>query len=245
MQTTSISLNKFISDTGYCSRREADNLITKGRVLLNDQPAQLGNRYQIGDVVEVDGSLITTASTTKKKEKLLYIAFNKPVGITTTSEEKIPGNIISYIKHPKRIFPIGRLDKDSEGLIFLTNDGDIVNKILRAGNNHEKEYVVKVNKPVDGFFTQRMANGVRIKDGVTKPCIVKKVSTHTFRITLTQGLNRQIRRMCEYFDYTVMSLQRTRIMNIKVEGIALGKWRYLSEVEVAVLMEMVSGSSKT
>ena len=245
MQTTSISLNKFISDTGYCSRREADNLITKGRVLLNDQPAQLGNRYQIGDTVEVDGSLITTASTTKKKEKLLYIAFNKPVGITTTSEEKIPGNIISYIKHPKRIFPIGRLDKDSEGLIFLTNDGDIVNKILRAGNNHEKEYVVKVNKPVDGFFTQRMANGVRIKDGVTKPCIVKKVSTHTFRITLTQGLNRQIRRMCEYFDYTVMSLQRTRIMNIKVEGIALGKWRYLSEVEVAVLMEMVSGSSKT
>ena len=245
MQTTSISLNKFISDTGYCSRREADNLITKGRVLLNDQPAQLGNRYQIGDAVEVDGSLITTASTTKKKEKLLYIAFNKPVGITTTSEEKIPGNIISYIKHPKRIFPIGRLDKDSEGLIFLTNDGDIVNKILRAGNNHEKEYVVKVNKPVDGFFTQRMANGVRIKDGVTKPCIVKKVSTHTFRITLTQGLNRQIRRMCEYFDYTVMSLQRTRIMNIKVEGIALGKWRYLSEVEVAVLMEMVSGSSKT
>lgn len=245
MQTTSISLNKFISDTGYCSRREADNLITKGRVLLNDQPAQLGNRYQIGDAVEVDGSLITTASTTKKKEKLLYIAFNKPVGITTTSEEKIPGNIISYIKHPKRIFPIGRLDKDSEGLIFLTNDGDIVNKILRAGNNHEKEYVVKVNKPVDGFFTQRMANGVRIKDGVTKPCIVKKVSTHTFRITLTQGLNRQIRRMCEHFDYTVMSLQRTRIMNIKVEGIALGKWRYLSEVEVAVLMEMVSGSSKT
>ena len=245
MQTTSISLNKFISDTGYCSRREADNLITKGRVLLNEQPAQLGNRYQIGDVVEVDGSLITTAYTIKKKEKLLYIAFNKPVGITTTSEEKIPGNIISYIKHPKRIFPIGRLDKDSEGLIFLTNDGDIVNKILRAGNNHEKEYVVKVNKPVDGFFTQRMANGVRIKDGVTKPCIVKKVSTHTFRITLTQGLNRQIRRMCEYFDYTVMSLQRTRIMNIKVEGIALGKWRYLSEVEVAVLMEMVSGSSKT
>ncbi len=245
MQNISISLNKFISDTGYCSRREADNLITKGRVLLNDEPAQLGNRYQVGDIVEVDGSLITTASTTKKKEKLIYIAFNKPVGITTTTEEKIPGNIISYIKHPKRIFPIGRLDKDSEGLIFLTNDGDIVNKILRAGNNHEKEYIVKVNKPVDGFFTQRMAAGVRIKDGLTKPCIVKKISTHTFRIILTQGLNRQIRRMCEHFDFTVMSLQRTRVMNIKLEGIALGKWRYLSEVEIAVLMEMVSDSSKT
>ncbi|MBC7651179.1 MAG: 23S rRNA pseudouridine(2604) synthase RluF, partial [Deinococcales bacterium] len=139
MQNNSISLNKFISDTGYCSRREADNLIIKGRVLLNNELAQLGNRYQVGDIVEVDGSLITTASTTKKKEKLVYIAFNKPIGITTTTEEKIPGNIISYIKHPKRIFPIGRLDKDSEGLIFLTNDGDIVNKILRAGNNHEKE----------------------------------------------------------------------------------------------------------
>ena len=149
-------------------------MITKGRVLLNDEPAQLGNRYQVGDIVEVDGSLITTATTTKKIEKLIYIAFNKPVGITTTSEEKIPGNIIAYIKHPKRIFPIGRLDKDSEGLIFLTNDGDIVNKILRAGNNHEKEYIVKVNKLVDGFFTQRMASGVRIKDAITKPCIVKK-----------------------------------------------------------------------
>ena len=245
MQAATISLNKFISDTGYCSRREADNLITKGRVLLNDEPAQLGNRYQVGDIVEVDGSLITTATTTKKIEKLIYIAFNKPVGITTTSEEKIPGNIIAYVKHPKRIFPIGRLDKDSEGLIFLTNDGDIVNKILRAGNNHEKEYIVKVNKLVDGFFTQRMASGVRIKDAITKPCIVKKVSTHTFRITLTQGLNRQIRRMCEHFDYTVMSLQRTRIMHIKLEGIALGKWRYLSDVEIEKLKELVSSSSKT
>ncbi len=245
MQNNSISLNKFISDTGYCSRREADNLITKGRVLLNNELAQLGNRYQVGDIVEVDGSLITTASTTKKKEKLIYIAFNKPVGITTTTEEKIPGNIISFIKHPKRIFPIGRLDKDSEGLIFLTNDGDIVNKILRAGNNHEKEYVVKVNKIVDYNFTQSMSAGVRIKDGLTKPCIVKKVSTHTFRITLTQGLNRQIRRMCEHFDYTVMSLQRTRIMHIKLEAIALGKWRYLSEVEVEKLKELVSDSSKT
>ncbi len=241
----SISLNKFISDTGYCSRREADNLITKGRVLLNDETAQLGNRYKPGDSVEVDGSLITTANSAKKKEKLVYIAFNKPVGITTTSEEKIKGNIISYINYPKRIFPIGRLDKDSEGLIFLTNDGDIVNKILRAGNNHEKEYIVRVNKPVDGHFTQRMASGVRIKDGMTKPCIVKKISTHTFKIILTQGLNRQIRRMCEYFDYSVTSLQRTRIMNIKLEGVAVGKWRYLSEVEIAQIMDMVEESSKT
>lgn len=242
--STSISLNKFISDTGYCSRREADNLIIKGRVLLNDAPAQLGNRYTIGDSVEVDGSLITTASQPKKKEKLIYIAFNKPVGITSTTEENIKGNIISFINHPKRIFPIGRLDKDSEGLIFLTNDGDIVNKILRAGNNHEKEYIVKVNKPIDGFFTQKMANGVRIKEGLTKPCIVKKISYNTFKIILTQGLNRQIRKMCEAFDYRVMNLQRVRIMNINLGKIAIGKWRYLSDVEIADLQNMVSSSVK-
>ncbi|MFP5040816.1 23S rRNA pseudouridine(2604) synthase RluF [Parasediminibacterium sp. JCM 36343] len=245
LQDNSISLNKFISDTGYCSRREADNMIAKGRVLLNDQPAQLGNRYQPGDTVEVDGSLITTATATKKKEKLIYLAFYKPVGITTTTDENIQGNIISYIKYPKRIFPIGRLDKDSEGLIFLTNDGDIVNKILRAGNNHEKEYIVRVNKPVDPHFTQGMARGVRIKDGMTKPCKVIKLSTHTFKIILTQGLNRQIRRMCEHFGFAVTSLQRTRIMNIKLEGLTAGKWRHLSEVEIGQILEMVSGSSKT
>lgn len=242
MENNSISLNKFISDTGYCSRREADNLIAKGRVLLNDKPAQLGNRYTLGDSVEVDGSLITTATQPKKKEKLIYIAFNKPVGITTTTEENIRGNIISFINHPKRIFPIGRLDKDSEGLIFLTNDGDIVNKILRAGNNHEKEYIVKVNKSIDGFFINKMANGVRIKDGLTKPCIVKKISSHTFKIILTQGLNRQIRKMCEAFDYKVISLQRVRIMNITLGKIALGKWRNLSDVEVTQLQEMVKSS---
>lgn len=242
MENNSISLNKFISDTGYCSRREADNLIAKGRVLLNDKPAQLGNRYTSGDSVEVDGSLITTATQPKKKEKLIYIAFNKPVGITTTTEENIRGNIISFINHPKRIFPIGRLDKDSEGLIFLTNDGDIVNKILRAGNNHEKEYIVKVNKSIDGFFINKMANGVRIKDGLTKPCIVKKISSHTFKIILTQGLNRQIRKMCEAFDYKVISLQRVRIMNITLGKIAIGKWRNLSDVEVTQLQEMVKSS---
>ena len=245
METNSISLNKFISDTGYCSRREADNLITKGRVLLNDKVAKLGNRYTVGDVVEVDGSLFASEFKPKKKEKLIYLAFNKPVGITTTTEENIKGNIISYINHQKRIFPIGRLDKDSEGLIFLTNDGDIVNKILRAGNNHEKEYIVKVNKAIDGNFLHKMSSGIRIKDGMTKPCIVKKLSNYTFKIILTQGLNRQIRRMCEQLDYAVMGLQRIRIMNIKLKDIALGKWRYLSEVEIAELMEMVKDSSKT
>ena len=244
MNDTSISLNKFISDTGYCSRREADNLITQGRVLLNDQPAQLGNRYTLGDTVEVDGSIISTISEKKKKEKLIYIAFNKPKGITTTTEEKIPGNIISYINHPKRIFPIGRLDKDSEGLILLTNDGDIVNKILRAGNNHEKEYIVRVSLPIDGGFIQRMASGVRIKDGMTKPCIVKRLSTHNFKIILTQGLNRQIRRMCEALGNKVQTLERIRIMNIKIDGIAVGKWRNLSDVELKQMMEMIAGSSK-
>lgn len=242
MENNSISLNKFISDTGYCSRREADNLIATGRVLLNNKPAQLGNRYTIGDSVEVDGSLITTATQQKKKEKLIYIAFNKPIGITTTTEENIRGNIISFINHPKRIFPIGRLDKDSEGLIFLTNDGDIVNKILRAGNNHEKEYIVKVNKSIDGFFINKMSNGVHIKDGLTKPCVVKKISSHTFKIILTQGMNRQIRKMCEAFDYKVISLQRVRIMNITLGKIALGKWRNLSEAEVNQLQEMIKTS---
>ncbi|MFY8129327.1 MAG: pseudouridine synthase [Chitinophagaceae bacterium] len=244
LNESSVSLNKFISETGYCSRREADNLIASGRVLLNNKIAKLGNRYTLGDSVEVDGSLITTENKPKKKEKLIYLAFNKPTGITTTTDEHIKGNIISFINYPKRIFPIGRLDKDSEGLIFLTNDGDIVNKILRAGNNHEKEYIVKVNKSIDGFFTQKMASGVRIKDGLTKPCVVKKISSHTFKIILTQGLNRQIRKMCEAFDYKVISLQRVRIMNIHLGKIPLGKYRLLSDVEVNALYQQVKDSSK-
>jgi 23S rRNA pseudouridine2604 synthase len=244
VQTDSISLNKFISDTGYCSRREADKLIAEGRVLLNEVPAKLGNRYSFGDSIEVDGSLITTEDELKKREDLIYIAFNKPVGITTTTEEKIKGNMISFINHKKRIFPIGRLDKDSEGLIFLTNDGDIVNKILRAGNNHEKEYIVKVDKPITDFFVKGMSNGVRIKDGLTNPCFVKKLSNHTFKIILTQGMNRQIRKMCDKFGYTVMNLQRIRIMNIKLD-VAVGRWRYLNDAEMAEIMEMVKDSSKT
>lgn len=236
----SISLNKFISDTGYCSRREADNLITEGRVFLNNRPAVLGNRYKPGDVVEVDGSIITAA----KKEKRVYLALNKPVGITTTTELHIKDNIISFVGYPKRIFPIGRLDKDSEGLILLTNDGDIINKILRADNHHEKEYIVRVNKPIDSAFIHQMSHGVPILDTVTLPCKVQPMGRQTFRITLTQGLNRQIRRMCEYLGYAVVGLQRVRIMNIKLDKLAVGKWRYLSDAELSVLMESLADSSK-
>lgn len=236
----SISLNKFISDTGYCSRREADNLITSGRVLLNDRPAALGNRYKPGDTVEVDGSLITAA----KKEKRVYLALNKPPGITTTTELHIKDNIISFVNYPQRIFPIGRLDKDSEGLIFLTNDGDIINKILRAANNHEKEYVVRVNKAIDTAFLQQMSQGVPILDTRTLPCKVQMMGRQTFRITLTQGLNRQIRRMCEYLGYTVVGLQRVRIMNVRLDKLPLGKWRYLSDAEIAFIKESVADSSK-
>jgi len=236
----SISLNKFISDTGYCSRREADKLITSGRVLLNDRPASLGNRYKPGDTVEVDGSLITAA----KKEKCVYLALNKPPGITTTTELHIKDNIISFVNYPKRIFPIGRLDKDSEGLIFLTNDGDIINKILRAANNHEKEYIVKVDKAIDTAFLDQMSKGVPILDTRTLPCKVQMMGRQTFRITLTQGLNRQIRRMCEYLGYEVIGLQRVRIMNVKLDKLPLGKWRHLTETELANLNESIADSGK-
>lgn len=235
----STSLNKFISDTGYCSRREADELIKAGRVLLNNRPAQLGNRYSKGDQVEVDGSLVTMA----QKEKPLYIAFNKPIGITTTTEEGVKANMISFINFPKRIFPIGRLDKDSEGLIFLTNDGDIVNKLLRAGNEHEKEYVVRVNKPIAPGFAEQMAAGIPMLGTVTLPCKVQVSARQTFNIVLTQGLNRQIRRMCEYLGYAVVSLQRVRIMKVKLDKLASGKWRYLSDAEVHQLKESVKESS--
>lgn len=238
---SSISLNKFISDTGYCSRREADNLIKEGRVLINDQIAQMGNRYDVGDVVEVDGSIIKAP----KKDKLIYIALYKPAGITTTSEAHIPGNIIDFVNHPKRIFPIGRLDKDSEGLIFLTNDGDIVNKILRAGNKHEKEYEVRVGRPVAEGFAAKMSSGVQILDTVTAPCKINMTGRSTFKITITQGLNRQIRRMCEALGYNVLTLKRTRIMNISIGNLPLGKWRNLSDAEIAILKASVADSNKT
>jgi 23S rRNA pseudouridine2604 synthase len=238
---SSISLNKFISDTGYCSRREADNLIKEGRVLINDQIAQMGNRYDVGDIVEVDGSIIKAP----KKDKLIYIALYKPAGITTTSESHIPGNIIDFVNHPKRIFPIGRLDKDSEGLIFLTNDGDIVNKILRAGNKHEKEYEVRVGRPVAEGFAAKMSSGVQILDTITGPCKIHMTGRSTFKITITQGLNRQIRRMCEALGYNVLTLKRTRIMNISIGNLALGKWRNLSDAEIAILKTSVADSNKT
>lgn len=238
-EQTSINLNKFISDTGICSRREAEKYIVAGRVKLNGQVAQLGNRVRDGDEVLVDDKPI------QAKEKPLYIAFNKPVGITCTTERHITGNIIDYIKHPKRIFPIGRLDKPSEGLIFLTNDGNIVNKILRAGNQHEKEYTVAVNKPITDDFIRKMSNGVPILGQVTKKCLVEKKSNYVFKIILIQGLNRQIRRMCEYLGYSVSSLRRDRIMKITLGDLPIGKWRYLQDNEIKDIEEAVKRSTKT
>ncbi|MFA8435121.1 MAG: 23S rRNA pseudouridine(2604) synthase RluF [Marinifilaceae bacterium] len=234
-----IRLNKFISDTGICSRREADKLIDQGRVTVNGAQPEMGTKVSSDDLVAIDGQAI------KAKEKPIYIAFNKPVGITCTTELHIKGNIIDYINYPKRIFPIGRLDKPSEGLIFLTNDGDIVNKILRAGNNHEKEYLVSVDKPITEDFIRKMGNGIPILDTVTKKCFVKKESKFSFRIILTQGLNRQIRRMCSYLGYNVTRLKRERIMNINLNKIPVGKWRYLTQEEMNQINRMVSNSVKT
>lgn len=222
-----------------CSRREADKLIEAGRVNLNGKIASKGNRVFDGDVVTIDGEPILA------KPKTLYIAFNKPVGVVCTTDTKEAQNIINYIGHPERLFPIGRLDKPSQGLIFLTNDGDIVNKILRAGNNHQKEYVVQVNKPVTASFVQHMSNGVRILNTVTKKCEVVQLGKKSFRITLTQGLNRQIRRMCTHLGYEVTKLERTRIMNVDLAGLPLGHWRELTEAEITEIQGMVAKSSKT
>jgi 23S rRNA pseudouridine2604 synthase len=235
----SISLNKFISSTGICSRRAADKLIEEGRVKLNGQVAQKGNRVFEGDEVLVDDQPL------RNKPKALYLAFNKPVGIVCTTDTKEKDNIISYINHPKRLFPIGRLDKPSQGLIFLTNDGDIVNKILRAGNNHEKEYIVSVNRPISNEFLHKMRNGIPILGTVTKKCKVEKVGKSTFRIILTQGLNRQIRRMCEYLGYGVSSLKRIRIMNVGLDDLPIGQWRELSSTEIQEINQLVAKSSKT
>ncbi|MVP01627.1 23S rRNA pseudouridine(2604) synthase RluF [Paenibacillus lutrae] len=218
-------INKFISETGICSRRKADELVQAGRVTINGVVAELGSTAEAGDEVRIDGKPIGA------KKKHVYIALNKPVGITCTTERHIAGNIVDYVRHPERIFPIGRLDKDSEGLILMTNDGDIVNQILRAENNHEKEYIVTVKQPITASFIQGMSTGVRILGTKTKPCKVTRISDHVFRIILTQGLNRQIRRMCQAFGYQVTRLQRIRIMNIKLDGIAKGKWRDLTEDE--------------
>ena len=236
----SISLNKYISDTGVCSRRVADQWILDGRVTLNGIIAKPGNRVCPEDEVLLDGKKIES----KNKEELVYIALHKPPGITCTTELNIKGNIIDFVSHPKRIFPVGRLDKPSEGLILLTNDGDIVNKILRAGNQHEKEYVVSVDKPIDEKFLSRMAKGVPILNTITKPCTIEQLGQHTFKIILTQGLNRQIRRMCEYLGYEVTRLRRTRIMHIELNDLPIGKWRDLTKEELSALLQTVSQSKK-
>ena len=232
-------LNKFISDTGFCSRREADKLIEAGQVKVNGQVALVGTKVTVADTVEVNGQPL------KSKPRRVYLAYHKPVGITCTTELHVKGNIVDAVKFPERIFPIGRLDKESEGLIFLTNDGDIVNKILRAGNAHDKEYVVTVDKPIHPQFLKKMAQGVPGLDTVTLPCQVKQVSRQTFNIVLRQGLNRQIRRMTEYLGFNVTKLKRVRIMNIKLTGIALGQWRELTPAEMVELEQMLLGSSKT
>lgn len=239
-QQEGIQLNKYISSSGFCSRREADRYIEEARVTINNEIALIAARVQAGDVVAVDGEKIKIS-----RKQSLYIAFHKPQGITSTTDPADRSNIIYFIKHPKRIFPIGRLDKDSEGLILLTNDGDIVNKILRAGNEHEKEYIVTVNKAMTSEVIKRMSSGVPVFGEKTKPCIVRQLSNRSFKIILTQGLNRQIRRMCEFLGYDVLTLKRIRIMNISLGNLAVGKWRNLSFLETEELNKMVSGSSKT
>jgi 23S rRNA pseudouridine2604 synthase len=226
-----LRLNKYISETGVCSRREADKWIEAGRVTCNGQTAALGTQVQAGDEIRVDGEAIGA------KKKQIYIALNKPVGITCTTEAHIEDNIIDLVGYPERIFPIGRLDKDSEGLILLTNNGDIVNEILRSENNHEKEYIVTVDRPITDLSLKMMAGGVKIRGELTKPCLVRRVDQETFRMILTQGLNRQIRRMCSALGYKARRLQRVRIMNIQLGALSAGKWRHLTDPELAGLLQ--------
>lgn len=231
-------INKFLSEAGIISRRGADKWITDGRVLINGKTAELGSKVEAGDDVRVDGEQIVV------EQPLVYLVLNKPVGITSTTESHIKGNIIDYINHPLRIFHIGRLDKDSDGLILLTNDGDIVNEILRAENHHEKEYVVTVNEKITDTFIENMATGVNILGTKTLPCKVKKIGPKTFNIILTQGLNRQIRRMCSALGFTVKRLQRIRIMNISIESLPIGEWRELTPTEKAQLFKTLNYSPK-
>ncbi|NLX73278.1 MAG: 23S rRNA pseudouridine(2604) synthase RluF [Bacteroidales bacterium] len=235
-----IRVNKYLSEAGYCSRRKADQLIDEGRITINGKRPEKGAKVSPDDEIKVDGRLIG-----EPLEKHVYIAFNKPVGIVSTTDTKgEKDNIIDYIAHPKRIFPIGRLDKASEGLILLTSDGDIVNKVLRAGNNHSKEYIVTVDKPITAEFIRRMGSGLPILNTVTLKCEIEKLDRESFRIVLKQGLNRQIRRMCAYLGYEVKTLKRVRVMNIHLD-MPPGKWRNLSEQELAELMRLTAGSSKT
>ena len=234
-------INKYLSENGYCSRRAADKLIEERKVTINGKVTKMGTKVHSGDKVEVNGQEIKKLT----KQKNVYLAFNKPVGIVCTTDTKVePNNIIDFIKYPKRIFPVGRLDKPSEGLIFLTNDGDIVNKILRSRNNHEKEYIVSVNRTIKRDFIKSMSNGVEILDTITKNCFVKQLGPKKFKIILTQGLNRQIRRMCECLGYKVQSLKRVRIMNIKLD-VPVGKYREFTEEEFLELNELLENSAKT
>ena len=239
MEENRTRINKFLSETGFCSRREADKLIEQERVTINGLVPEMGTKVGQHDEVRVDGKLIR-----ENREKPIYLAFNKPVGIECTTNLEVRDNIVDYINYPQRIFPIGRLDKASEGLIFMTNDGDIVNKILRARNNHEKEYLVTVNRPITDRFIERMGNGIPILDTVTKKCKVEQISKYVFRIILTQGLNRQIRRMCEHLDYEVTALKRTRIINISLD-VLVGRYRDLTDAEITELNQLIEPSSKT
>ena len=234
MEKELIRLNKYLSEIGYCSRRAGDKLIESGRVLINNEPASLGQKININDEIKIDDKVIGV-----KKKKKIYLALNKPIGIVCTTDTRVEkNNIIDFIGYPERIFPIGRLDKPSSGLILLTNDGDIVNKILRTEHNHEKEYIVKVDKPLSQTIIDRMSKGVPILDTITKECKIRKSGSNEFKIILTQGLNRQIRRMCEYFNYKVISLERTRIMNIKLD-LPVGKYRELTKEEITALNKLI------
>lgn len=237
--TSSTRLNKYISESGICSRRDADRFIEQGNVYVNGKRAQVGVQVVAGDTVKVNGQLIEP----REPDDFVFIVLNKPVGIVSTTEAAEKNNIVDFVRHSVRIFPIGRLDKDSQGLIFLTSNGDLVNKVLRAGNNHEKEYLVTVNKPITDSFIEGLAGGVPILGQMTKKCPVTKVAPTVFNITLVQGLNRQIRRMCEYFGYEVVKLERTRIMNVNLKGLPVGYWRDLTPKEMAVLLKSIEGSS--
>lgn len=239
MQEKAVRLNKFISESGLCSRREADRYIEQGNVFINGRRAAIGDQVQVGDRVRVNGNDLEPRAA----EDLIFIALNKPVGITSTTEEGVRDNIVDFVNHEQRIFPIGRLDKDSQGLIFLTNNGDLVNKILRAGNKHEKEYVVTVNKPLTDAVIRGMAAGVPMLGVTTKKCKIVQENATTFRIVLVQGLNRQIRRMCEHFGYEVIKLERVRIMKISLKGLPVGDWRDLSAEEMQQLYSMLDHST--
>lgn len=239
IETMEYRLNKYISDSGYCSRREADKYIENGQVIVNGKKAEIGDRVELGQVVKVNGHLIDPVI------EPVYIALNKPVGIVCTTDPTESNNIVDFVSHEQRVFPIGRLDKDSQGLILLTNNGDIVNKILRADNNHKKVYVVSVNKPITELFLTKMSQGVPILDRVTRKCELEQINPYTFKISLIQGLNRQIRRMCEYLGYEVLKLERIQVMNIKLDKLGQGNWRDLTAEELKVLFRTIEDSKKT